>query len=89
MHLSFAGEDDVAGDGVVEERHLTWMEGNSSCKSGAVARRALPKNLIRPHWVQDRKDKGFGDLLSRPQVHIGGWGEKLRWQRNSEKRQKP
>ena len=69
MYLSFAGEDDVAGDGVVEERHLTWMEGNSSCKSGAVARRALPKNLIRPLPVLDYKDEGFEDLLSRTLVH--------------------
>jgi hypothetical protein len=36
---------------------------------GAVARRALPKNLIHPLPVQDHKDDGFGDLLSRSLVH--------------------
>jgi hypothetical protein len=56
-----AGEDDVAGDGDAEEHRLTWMEDNSLRKSGAVTRRALSKNLIRPHSVQDRKDKGFRD----------------------------
>jgi hypothetical protein len=40
---------------------------------GAVARRALPKNLIRLLPVQDRKDEGSdegsGDLLSQTPVH--------------------
>jgi hypothetical protein len=31
---------------------------------GAVTRRTLPKNLIRLLPVQDRKDKGSGDLLT-------------------------
>jgi hypothetical protein len=35
----------------------------------AVARRALPKNLIRILPVQDRKDEGSGDLLSQTPVH--------------------
>jgi hypothetical protein len=36
---------------------------------GAVARRTLPKNLIRLLPVQDRKDEDFGDLLTRSLVH--------------------
>jgi hypothetical protein len=36
---------------------------------GAVARKALPKNLIRLLPVQDHKDEGSGDLLIRSQVH--------------------
>jgi hypothetical protein len=36
---------------------------------GAVARRTLPKNLIRLLPVQDRKDEGSGDLLTRSLVH--------------------
>jgi hypothetical protein len=36
---------------------------------GAVARKALPKNLIRLLPVQDRKYNGSGDLLARPLVH--------------------
>jgi hypothetical protein len=36
---------------------------------GAVARRTLPKNLIRLLPVQDRKHEGFGDLLTRSLVH--------------------
>jgi hypothetical protein len=36
---------------------------------GAVARRALPKNLIRLLPVQDHKDDGSGDLLARLLVH--------------------
>jgi hypothetical protein len=36
---------------------------------GVVARRALPKNLIRLLPVQDHKDEGFGDLLTRSPVH--------------------
>jgi hypothetical protein len=36
---------------------------------GAVARKALPKNLIRLLPVQDQKDEGFGDLLVRSRVH--------------------
>jgi hypothetical protein len=35
---------------------------------GAVARRTLPKNLIRLLPVQDRKDEGSGDLLTRSLV---------------------
>jgi hypothetical protein len=36
---------------------------------GAVARKALPKNLIRLLPVQDHKDKGSGGLLIWSQVH--------------------
>jgi hypothetical protein len=36
---------------------------------GAVARRTLPKNLIRLLPVQDRKDEGSRDLLTRLLVH--------------------
>jgi hypothetical protein len=36
---------------------------------GAVARKALPKNLIPLLLMQDHKDDGFGDLLARSQVH--------------------
>jgi hypothetical protein len=36
---------------------------------GVVARKALPKNLIRLLPLQDHKDKGSGDLLVRSQVH--------------------
>jgi hypothetical protein len=36
---------------------------------GAVARKALPKNLIRLLLLQDHKDEGSGDLLFRSQVH--------------------
>ena len=36
---------------------------------GAVARRALPKNLIRLLPVQDHEDEGFGDLLAQSPVH--------------------
>jgi hypothetical protein len=36
---------------------------------GAVARRTLPKNPIRLLPVQDRKDEGSGDLLTRSLVH--------------------
>jgi hypothetical protein len=36
---------------------------------GAVAQKALPKNLIRLLPVQDHKDEGSGDLLARSQVH--------------------
>jgi hypothetical protein len=36
---------------------------------GAVARIALPKNLIRLLPVQDRKDEGSGDLLPQTPVH--------------------
>jgi hypothetical protein len=36
---------------------------------GAVARKALPKNLIRLLPLQDHKDEGSGDLLVRSQVH--------------------
>jgi hypothetical protein len=36
---------------------------------GAVARKALPKNLIRLISVQDHKDDGSGDLLAWSQVH--------------------
>jgi hypothetical protein len=36
---------------------------------GAVARKALPKNLIRLLPVQDQKDEDSGDLLVRSQVH--------------------
>jgi hypothetical protein len=36
---------------------------------GAVMRRTLPKNLIRLLPVQDRKDEGSGDLLTRSPVH--------------------
>jgi hypothetical protein len=32
---------------------------------GSVARRTFLKNLIRLLQVQDRKDDGFGDLLSQ------------------------
>jgi hypothetical protein len=40
---------------------------------GAVARRTLPKNLIRLLPVQDHKDGGFGDLLSQTPVHAEDW----------------
>jgi hypothetical protein len=36
---------------------------------GAVAQKALPKNLILLLPVQDHKDEGSGDLLVRSQVH--------------------
>jgi hypothetical protein len=36
---------------------------------GAVARKALPKNLIRLLPVQNREDEGSGDLLARSPVH--------------------
>jgi hypothetical protein len=36
---------------------------------GAVARRTLPKNLIHLLPVQDHKDEGSGDLLTRSLVH--------------------
>jgi hypothetical protein len=36
---------------------------------GAVTRRTLSKNLIRFLPVQDHKDEGFGDLLTRSLVH--------------------
>jgi hypothetical protein len=36
---------------------------------GAVARKALPKNLIRLLLVQDQKDEGSGGLLVRLLVH--------------------
>jgi hypothetical protein len=36
---------------------------------GAVVRRTLPKNLIRLLPVQDHKDEGSGDLLTRSLVH--------------------
>jgi hypothetical protein len=36
---------------------------------GAVARRTLPKNLIRLLPIQDRKDEGSRDLLTRLLVH--------------------
>jgi hypothetical protein len=36
---------------------------------GAIARKALPKNLIRLLPLQDHKDKGSGYLLVRSQVH--------------------
>jgi hypothetical protein len=36
---------------------------------GAVARKALPKNLILLLPVQDHKDEGSGDLLVWSQVH--------------------
>jgi hypothetical protein len=36
---------------------------------GAVARKALLKNLIHLLPVQDQKDEGSGDLLVRLQVH--------------------
>jgi hypothetical protein len=36
---------------------------------GAVARKALLKNLIHLLPVQDQKDEGSGDLLVRSQVH--------------------
>jgi hypothetical protein len=36
---------------------------------GVVARKALPKNLIRLLPLQDHKDEGSGDLLVRSQVH--------------------
>jgi hypothetical protein len=39
---------------------------------GAVARRMLPKNLIRLLPVQDRKDESSGDLLTRSLVHASG-----------------
>jgi hypothetical protein len=36
---------------------------------GAVARRTFHKNLIRLLPVQDRKNEGFEDLLTRSLVH--------------------
>ena len=33
--------------------------------------RVLPKNLICPLPVHDRKDEGSEDLLSRSSVHVG------------------
>jgi hypothetical protein len=36
---------------------------------GAVTRRTLPKNLIRLLPVQNRKDEGSRDLLTRSLVH--------------------
>jgi hypothetical protein len=36
---------------------------------GAVARKALPKNLICLLPVQDQNDEGSGDLLVRSKVH--------------------
>jgi hypothetical protein len=36
---------------------------------GAVARKALPKNLIRLLPLLDNKDEGSGDLLDWLQVH--------------------
>jgi hypothetical protein len=39
---------------------------------GAVARRTLPRNLIRLLPVQDRKDEGSEDLLTRSPVHAIG-----------------
>jgi hypothetical protein len=36
---------------------------------GAVAQKALPKNLIRLLPLQDHKDKGSGYLPVRSQVH--------------------
>jgi hypothetical protein len=44
---------------------------------GAVARKALPKNLIRLLPVQDHKDDGSGDLLARSQVHVNDRAEVL------------
>jgi hypothetical protein len=40
----------------------------SSWKLRAVVRRAISKNLIHPLAVQDHKDEGFEDLLSRTPV---------------------
>jgi hypothetical protein len=37
--------------------------------SGALARKALLKNLIRLLPAQDQKDEGSGDLLVQSQVH--------------------
>ena len=37
------------------------------------SRTALPKNLIRPLPVQDRKDERLGDLLSHAPMHAGVW----------------
>jgi hypothetical protein len=36
---------------------------------GAVARKTLPKNLIRLLPLRDHKDEGSGDLLVWSQVH--------------------
>jgi len=44
-------------------------EGRAVMKILEQSRRALPKNLIRPHPVQDFEDGGFGDMLSRSSVH--------------------
>jgi hypothetical protein len=40
---------------------------------GAVARKALPKNLIRLLPVQGHKYEGSRDLLVRSQVHVNDW----------------
>jgi hypothetical protein len=37
---------------------------------GSSRAKALPKNLIHPLRVLDRKDKGSRDLLCRTPVHI-------------------
>jgi hypothetical protein len=40
---------------------------------GAVARKALPKNLILLLPVQGHKDEGSRDLLVQSQVHTNDW----------------
>jgi hypothetical protein len=50
------------------------MEDDSSWKLGAVARRALPNNLIHPLSVQDHKNEGSGDLLFQSPMHAGARG---------------
>jgi len=56
---------------------------------GRSHRKSLPKNLISPLLVQDRKDEGF-ETCSPDHTCTHALGmERLWWRHNNEKRQNP
>jgi hypothetical protein len=48
----------------------------------AVVWGRFPKTLFALSWYRISKAKGSGDLLSRSQMHVGGWDEE-NWRRHS------
>jgi hypothetical protein len=67
VYLSIVERDDVAGSD--DDVPMQSSEKRAVVEVDSSRAKSASQNLIRPLPVQDHKDEGFGDLLSRTPVH--------------------
>ena len=84
VYLSIVERDDVAGGG--DDVPVQSWEKQAAVEVVCRRVKSASENLIRPLPVQDHKDGGSGDMLSRTSVHADARMERLRRRRSSEKR---